>query len=136
MVLGPPGKIIFSINDDASGLEFTGEWRTSIELAKGNYRITAGTKEDSKMLELRIVDFREEVIRVYQDAFSKWRDAHDWVRDDMGPREAQAALLKYGLPHDAVEELASLVELAEFSQHEIGRKEYERAYLAMRRLTE
>ena len=84
----------------------------------------------------RVVDFREEVVRLYNDFL-------DWVgprvaglTPDSTPREMEAQTVGSGLAINqrALEELISRFEQAEYSTHDIERRQYESMYRAWRAL--
>ena len=79
----------------------------------------------------RVVDFREEIVRLYQE-FLEW--AGGQVADTAGgtPREVEALLVAAGIPLDqrALDVLISRFEEADYSEHSIGRRQYEAMYRA------
>ncbi len=83
---------------------------------------------------LRVVDFREEILRLY-DLFLGWaRQRSADVTEQSTPREVELALVSGGLALDqrALDELISQFEEADFSEHPIDRGHYEAMYRAWR----
>ncbi len=83
---------------------------------------------------LRVVDFREEILRLY-DLFLGWaRERSAAVAEQSTPREVELALVSAGLALDqrALDELISQFEEADFSEHPIDRRHYEAMYRAWR----
>lgn len=81
---------------------------------------------------LRVVDFREEIVRLY-GVFLEWaKEQGAGVSDLSTPREAEALLVAAGLPIPGrdVAELISRFEEADYSEHEIARRHYEAMYRA------
>ena len=79
--------------------------------------------------EFRVVDFREEIVRLY-NSFEEW--AGSQIPDASGstPRELESMLVSSGLTFDyrAVDEIISRFEEADYSEHSIGRRQYEAMY--------
>ena len=76
-----------------------------------------------------MVDFREEIVRLY-NSFEEW--AGSQIPDASGstPRELESLLVGSGLTFDyrAVDEIISRFEEADYSEHTIGRRQYEAMY--------
>ena len=84
--------------------------------------------------EYRIVDFREEVVRIYND-FLQWVCRRvPGASDRSTPREIEVMVVASGLQIDqrALEEIISRFEEADYSEHVITRRQYEATYRAWR----
>lgn len=86
----------------------------------------------------RVVDFREEMVRLYGEF-------HAWARAGIGsdlaratPREVELLLVSRGSPvsQRALDEFISRFEEADYSEHPIGRRHYESMYRAWRVVSE
>ena len=84
--------------------------------------------------EYRIVDFREEIVRIYND-FLRWVLGRvPGASDRSTPREIEVMVVGSGLQIDqrALEEIISRFEEADYSEHVITRRQYEAMYRAWR----
>ena len=95
-----------------------------------------GTEDDflpsSAHAEYRVVDFREEIVRLY-NVFLEWvGERIDGLTDQTTPREAEVLVVTSGVPVDerSLEEVIARFEEADYSEHEIGRRQYESMYRA------
>ncbi|MDE2968549.1 MAG: HEAT repeat domain-containing protein [Chloroflexota bacterium] len=82
----------------------------------------------------RVVDFREEMLRLY-DEFLMWARAHTGRGLARAtPREIELLLVSSGSPvsQRALDELISRFEEADYSEHPIGRRHYESMYRVWR----
>ena len=88
--------------------------------------------------ELRIVDFREEIVRLY-NVFTAWVEPRisDYSKQ-LTPREVEARIISEGLHVDerALDQLISRFEEADYSEHPIARRHYEAMYRAWRTVVE
>jgi len=84
---------------------------------------------------LRVVDYREEVVRLYHAFLERVRQRGIEVPADATPREVQGLLFPTGVDEAALEQLTTHFEEADYSTHEVARRRYEEAYLAFSRLT-
>jgi hypothetical protein len=108
--------------------------------AKGTYRLRAKFSGDDQWeeavaeAEIRIVDYREEIVDVFNSFFKSAKTKFQSVNDDMAPREFQAALVNHiqASKHEPLETAISIFEVADYSLHEVTRKDYERIYLALK----
>ncbi len=104
-----------------------GEYPVSVEFA-GDYDYRASSESRS----LRVVDFREEIVRLY-GLFWDWaKERTDGVTERSTPREVELILVSQGLPisQKALDELISRFEEADYSEHPIARRHYEAMYRA------
>ena len=121
------GRLAFDWTPDSLG-EFT---------VGAYYEANEFFLESSSDRSLRIVDFREEIVNLYNQ-FVEWADdASPGVRGRT-PREVEAMLVRSGLPldHRAVDEIVSRFEEADYSEHSIGRRQYESMYRSWRTVVE
>ena len=81
--------------------------------------------------EFRVVNFREEIVRLY-NKFAAWTGGLIARTSDRTPRELESILVASGESMDfrAVNEIISRFEEADYSEHEIGRRQYESMYRA------
>ena len=85
----------------------------------------------------RVVEFRQEVVRLYNE-FLRWaRERVTTFPVEATPREAETVLVLSPLAIDekALEKVIRLFEEADYSEHIIGRQEYETMYRAWWKLT-
>ena len=109
---------------------------TATELGEYAVRATfAGNDECLEAFEtrnLRVVDFREEIVRLYNE-FLDWAESKTTaISDQSTPREVELTLVDAGLHVDqkSLDELISRFEEADYSEHPIARRHYERMYRA------
>ena len=83
----------------------------------------------SDSADLRVVIFREEIVRLYNE-FVEWAEGQIPGSSGRTPRELEAILSGSGLPLDfrAVDEIISRFEEADYSEHPISRRHYESMY--------
>ena len=106
----------------------------------GPHRVSAEFGGDDDHLpadahtEYRIVDFREEIVRIYNE-FLRWVCGRVPEASEMStPREIEVMVVGSGLQIDqrALEEIISRFEEADYSEHVITRRQYEAMYRAWR----
>ncbi len=134
------GKVSFLIDDD-----LVGEGRLSTRkdavmsesfAEKGTYMISARALDESGSslrtdVDLRIVDYREEIIALYKIFLQRLHSLNVEVEDDITARELQSRLASHEmLDKNQVENLVSCFEEADYSNHPVGRRLYERMYLS------
>ena len=133
---GSPSQL--TVGDDGTR---TFSWRSS---EPGEYPVAvefAGDDEhapSSASRSFRIVDFREEIVRLYND-FLEWaKEQAAGVTEQATPREVEVMLVSQGLPiaQKALDELISRFEEADYSEHPIARRHYEAMYRAWRAVVE
>ena len=85
---------------------------------------------------LRVVDFREEIVRLY-NSFVAWAEPQVPPTAGRTPRELESVLAASGISMDfrTVAEIISRFEEADYSEHEIGRRQYESMYRAWYTIT-
>jgi len=119
--------------DDEGGceMEYTFE-------EKGPHKVTVrflgdeGRGAAKAEAELRIVDYREEILDLFNTFSDEHRSSKDEIKDHFTAREAMYVLMKYAPEsvHNPLEELTKIFEIADYSTHDIRRGEYERFYVA------
>ncbi len=106
----------------------------------GEYTVSASFGGDDERQEasgarsLRVVDFREEIVRLYNE-FLDWAETKTpAVSEQSTPREVELTLVTEGLRVDqkSLDELISRFEEADYSEHPVVRRHYERMYRAWR----
>ena len=109
---------------------------TAAEL--GEYEVSAqfsgndDHEPGSDVLNLRVVDFREEIVRLY-NVFLDWaQGVTTQISEQSTPREVELILVAEGLGVDqkSLDEFISRFEEADYSEHPITRRHYEAAYRA------
>ena len=106
----------------------------SMALTKGTHIVTVLSREGHSEAEVKIVDYREEIVNLFGELIEKLV-ADNWnVRDEMTPREMQSSIMeKVPLSQEeALENLMSLFETASYSTHDITRDHYETFYLSIK----
>ena len=82
----------------------------------------------------RVVDYREEIVSLYND-FLEWAGVRvGSITEQSTPREVELMLVSEGVPVDqkSLDELISRFEEADYSEHPISRRHYEAMYRAWR----
>lgn len=103
---------------------------------KGTFKIKAsleGWVEASGEVEVRVVDYREEVVRLFNSFYASAKEKFNGLVDEMTPREMQSTIMSQVAPakHKPLETLTWTFEVADYSLHPIGRREYEDAFLSI-----
>jgi hypothetical protein len=84
-------------------------------------------------LELRVVDYEEEIIRLYDKFLGKLANYDIVTKDEMTAREIQSLVLRTeGFDADALDKLTTCFENAEYSCHLVNREDYEIMYLSLK----
>lgn len=84
-------------------------------------------------LKLRVVDYEEEIIRLYNEFLGKIVNYGIVTKDEMTAREIQSlALRTEGFDADALDKLTTCFEKAEYSCHLVNREDYEAMYLSLK----
>ena len=135
------GKVSFRINDNLIGaVPFSERMDAMISKSfaeKGKYRVSVGAVDGSGSslrtdVDLRIVDYREEIVALYKTFLQRLRDLNITVEDDITAREVQSRLTSCELlDKEHIHNLVWCFEEAEYSNHPIGRRKYELMYLSL-----
>jgi hypothetical protein len=105
----------------------------------GQYEIKAVLVKDTRngyvsgSRMVRIVDYREEIVRVYNETVATLRSQGMSVSHRMTAREVGRSLqvTMPSLPRETIDSLISVFEHANYSTHPVARPAYERMYLAV-----
>jgi transglutaminase-like putative cysteine protease len=100
---------------------------------KGAFKIQASFDKEVRSEEVRIVDYREEVVRLFNSFYDSAKEKFSGLFDWMTPRETQSVIMSQVAPakHKPLEIVTRMFEVANYSLHPIGRREYEEIYLSM-----
>ena len=81
---------------------------------------------------VKIVDYKEEIVEVFNTLFSYIRTKGVPLFEKTTPREFEKLVVeKFGdVDRDSLDDFVSVFEIANYSLHSLGRREYERVYLA------
>jgi hypothetical protein len=86
-------------------------------------------------IKIRVVDYGEEIIRLYNEFLRKLGSYGIRVQDEMTAREIERLVLNTGnFDSERLREATTCFEKAEYSNHLIARKDYEIIYLSLKRL--
>lgn len=109
-----------------------GTHQVSVQFPGDRRHLPCSGQED-----IRVVDFREEVVRLY-NSFLEWA-RQEWpdISPQTTPREVELTIVKSGLavPQKALEEIIRRFEEADYSERSVSRREYEAMYRAWRDVT-
>lgn len=134
-------SVKISVNDGEDidlALDQHGSGSSKLVFKKGRYIIKAvfpgdaiNERVESKVL-LRIVDYRQEIVDLFNKAFKTSREIILEINDRLTAREFQDLLSKEypSLSKEALEKIASVFEVSDYSVHHVGREEYVKFYLA------
>lgn len=137
LVIGDTGEAVELITDE------TGRCRLSFPpYDPGEYGMEAWFEGDEGHLPSRargrfeIVEFRDDVVQRYNSFLAVVRPRVSGISLKATPREVEAMVVNSGMAVDqrALEELIARFEEADYSEHEITRRQFEAAYRAWRRL--
>ena len=134
-----PGGSNLEVEADQQG-SFRSAWLAEL---LGEYTVSAtfgGSQvyeASSASQDFRVVDFREEIVRLYQE-FLEWAEIQAPGAMGLTPREAESKLVATGQPLDyrALDEIISRFEEADYSEHDITRAQYEVMFRSWRILRE
>ena len=86
--------------------------------------------------EVRVVEFRAEIIRLYNEFLAWAREQDQGITSQATPREVEARLAQEGVVSDSrsLQQAISMFEEAAYSEHEVGRRQYETMFRASRAL--
>lgn len=122
---------LYSNETDAEGLV---EFSQRFPLGVHELRLVNRAEMLQTRIKINIVDYREEIIRLFNNRFKEARERFERIRDNYTARELYNHL-KEQTPEAAYEPLwrvVSLFEEANYSLHVINRDHYTRFYRAMR----
>jgi len=107
---------------------------TTIKASTGSLKISASyrVEELNTELDVKTVDYREEIIGLFNAKFRDARERFDKIKDNYTAREL-LGYLKTQTPaetHGALGEMTFIFEEASYSLHPIARESYESFYLA------
>ncbi len=111
---------------------------TSFELGLHELKLVNRAEVLQTSLKIKIVEYREEIIRLFNNRFKEAREQFERIRDNYTARELYN-YLKERTPeetHESLWGLVGLFEEANYSLHMINRDHYTRFYHAMRRYRE
>jgi len=118
------GKITFAKAFDAAGIHRLTLLHRDTDLRTG--------------LAIKIVDYREEIIRLFNNRFREARERFQSIRDNYTARELYMYLRKEtSRPcHEPLRELVFIFEEANYSLHDVDRGQYTQFFRAMRKYRE
>ncbi|WP_424357302.1 Ig-like domain-containing protein [Methanocella sp. MCL-LM] len=110
---------------------------SSVLPGKGEHLLTV--KADSEVLAastVRIVDYREEIVRLFNSFYASVRAQSETLPGDATPREMQWAIsARLSREHQgSLDRAVSTFEIANYSTHTVGRKEYVTSYISVQEL--
>ena len=98
-------------------------------------RRTSGRRPWKAEIELRVVDYGEEIIRLYNEFLGKLGNYGIYARNEMTAREIQSLILRTDdFDPEALHKVTTCFEKAEYSNHLTTRKDYEIMYLSLKEL--
>ena len=99
----------------------------------GLHKISATGGNSTVSLQLKIVNYREEITTLYNDFHIDQRSKDQLIEEDWTARELQSHLAGKSPTGDYnLESLTEIFEVADYSLHDVTRRDYERFYLAKR----
>lgn len=109
-----------------------GEAHLTLSLEKGDHRITARPKAggEASWADVRIVDYREEIVHMFNDLYQDYRSGHAGTGDEMTARELETAMRR-DMPEPlqkSLDDTVTLFEYANYSLYAIGRKDFVNMY--------
>ncbi|MCI0437871.1 MAG: hypothetical protein L0177_01925, partial [Chloroflexi bacterium] len=146
-VLGAQIEVEFGDGLSTTRLETDADGRCSASWSAGEpgeYTIAARFEGGERHLPsesagaFRVVDFREEVVSIYNQFLVWARGRAPSISPEATPREVEVRLVRSGVSLNEVvlEEVIRIYEFAEFSEYDIERRHYEAMYRASKRVTE
>jgi hypothetical protein len=131
------GEAMVSVDGEESRkvLLENGRATVSLALAMGEHKVTVGAVADAghsgdSWVTVRIVDYREEIMRMFNSMCQRFKIADNRAGDELTPREIER-MVGAQLPESRRPRLDAAVttfELANYSVHEIRRTDFERMY--------
>ena len=139
VVVGDPNEPEEMLTDDLGQIEWV--WTGT---GLGVFQIEAKFEGDDAHLpsdghgQFEVVDFRDYVVQRYNAFLVQVRQRAQGISEKATPREVEALVIRSGISVDqrALEELIARFEEADYSEHAIGRRQFEAAYRAWNRLHE
>ena len=103
-----------------------------------NYQEGPGQRNVSAGRTVRIVDYRQEIVALFNDVVEQFRAAGIPIKDEYTPRKIQYLVLdaNAGVPEKALEDTIYCFEETDYSLHTITRRHYEMMYLARKEINE
>ncbi|MGD0817107.1 MAG: DUF4129 domain-containing protein, partial [Methanomassiliicoccales archaeon] len=132
-ISGGQGDLHLDIDGNGSKVNLdSGSDTFTVTLQKGDHLLSVSGPLGTTTIAVRVVNYREETVRLYRSSFDFWKTQGNGISDSMTPRELQATIenrLDRSL-HGQLDVVISLFEIAQFSQRPVGRPEYERMFRA------
>jgi hypothetical protein len=145
---GISAPVEITINGEAAGRLVTGpdgaaEMRR-VFAEKGQYELVVkyeegpGLRNASAGRTVRIVDYREEIVDLFNRLLDKFRETGVAISNEFTPRKIQYLVLaaNIGVPEKALEDVIYCFEETDYSLHAITRRHYEIMYLAQKEIRE
>lgn len=115
----------------------TQDYSIEFVLEKGihTFGIVMDDKEVTRV-QVEIVDYKEEVVHLYNDYFISVKRGNPILQEDTTPREFES-IVRENIPiseHRALDSLISIFEIADYSLHTITRTDYEETYACLSEL--
>jgi len=134
------GELIAPLTTDKDGM---GKLNYTFS-EKGQYEMIVRAKEEpgvgdvSARRTLRIVDYREEIINLFEALVNWFRNLGIELDMKLTPREIESQVLNVGkdIPEKAMDKAVSCFEEADYSLHLINRSHYQDTYLAQMEIKE
>jgi hypothetical protein len=138
---GITGSLEISLDGEERSIVETGQdGTTTVSRSypiKGTYSLTADFRNDddqkaSVLRPVRVVDYREEIVALFNGLAAGFRAEGIPVSDEHTPRRIQYLVLeaKKDIPEKALEEAIACFEEADYSLHRITRQHYITMYMA------
>lgn len=112
-----------------------------IFLRKGEHKVRAFLPRTSRRrplnaeIKVRVVDYREEIIRLYNEFLEKLVEHGIRPRNEMTAQEIESLILRMNdFSSAALRKVTTCFEKAEYSNHPLTREDYEAMYLSLKEL--
>jgi hypothetical protein len=132
------GKVDLNIDESITGLDPKKSMETKIQsFGKGVHRISLSLNGEKIVeKELRIVDYREEIVSLYNQFFRSMKQLDHGIVDEMTPREFEAVVKSRMGPerHHPLNVVITTFETANYSLHRMAREDYVKIYLNLKEL--
>ncbi len=127
-------ELFSGLTDENGAVSFS----TKLELGVHEVKLVNNAEMLQTSLKIKIVEYREEIIRLFNNRFKEAREQFERIKDNFTARELYDYLraLAPEETHESLWELVSLFEEANYSLHMINREHYTRFYHAMIRYRE